>query len=391
MSGGARVGKSYPSPYAGGRAASISRTGGSFTGPLAGWNPRRVGYTEEGRQREVISDRSNDLVANDPHACSLVESISVNAVGPGMWPQSKPNHKRLGISEEQAAEVAEAAEWEFEQFNREACARGVSDFYGIQYQNLWSTLVNGEFVNLPLMLKDPARRYRLALQVIDPQRMRTPSDLSAHADIRDGIRLGPLGEAKGHFIANPTDGQLVGRMFSTAFTELPPKRGHRPVVMHRFHAKSPEQVRGVGVLGPAMNFFRNFSDYLDGPARCLHRQQRRRQPKPLLRGPAGADPLRQRRREAAHSQERPPRQFVPGLCRDGPARRRRRHRHALRDHRQGFQQDQLLQRPRRPTGGMAGLRALPGLAGRRLLSAGLGNVPRRGHPHRPRQAPRRRA
>jgi lambda family phage portal protein len=33
--------------------------------------------------------------------------------------------------------------------------------------------------------------------------------------------------------------------------------------MHRFHAKSPEQVRGVGVLGPAMNFFRNFSDYLD--------------------------------------------------------------------------------------------------------------------------------
>lgn len=247
----------------GGRSPGISRAGGGFGGALSNWSPRRINYREEGRQREVLADRANDLVANDPHACSLVEAISVNAVGPGLWPQSKPNFKRLGISEEQAAEIAEAAEWEFELFNREACARGISDFYGIQFQNLWSTLVNGEFLNLPLMLKDPSRRYRLTLQVVDPLRLRTPSDLTASADVRDGIRLGPLGEAVGYFIADPDDGQLISRMFSTSFAELPPRRGHRPVVMHRFHAKYPEQGRGFSVLGPAMGFFRNFADYLD--------------------------------------------------------------------------------------------------------------------------------
>jgi len=250
----------------GGRAPMISRSGGTATGNMSNWSPRRITYREEGRQREALADRANDLVANDPHACSLIESISINSVGPGLWPQSKPNYKRLGISEDAAAEIAEQAEWEFELWNREADARGVSDFYGIQFQNIWSMLVNGEFLNLPLMLnrpQDQGRRYRLALQVIDPLRLRTPSDLLHAPNVRDGVRLGDLGEATGYFIANPKDGQLLTSMHSPHFVELAPRAGHRPVVMHRFHQKLPEQVRGITVLAPAMSFFRNFADYMD--------------------------------------------------------------------------------------------------------------------------------
>jgi lambda family phage portal protein len=247
----------------GGRSPGISRTGGTFTGPLSNWAPRRTTFREEGKQREAIANRANDLAANDPHACSLVESISVNAVGPGLWPQSKPNFKRLGIPEEAAVEIAEQAEWEFELFNREADARGVADFYGIQFQNLWSKLVNGEFLNLPLMLDDPSRRYRLAIQVLDPIRMRTPLDFSNSPDVRDGVRLGPLGEPVGYFIADPPDGRLLAGMTSSSYRELPPRRGHRPVVLHRFRQQSPEAVRGISVLAPAMPFFRNLGDYLD--------------------------------------------------------------------------------------------------------------------------------
>ncbi|MFK5926966.1 MAG: phage portal protein [Desulfuromusa sp.] len=246
-----------------GRSRTISRTGGSYVGAMNGWTPRRISYREEGRQRNLLADRASDLVVNDPHAGSLIDSININTVGPGIWPQSKPNFKRLGISEDQATEIAEQAEWEFELFNAEADARGVTDFYGIQFQNLWTKLVKGEFLNLPLMLKDPARRYRLALQVIDPSRMRTPADLGDHVDVRDGIRLGNLGEATGYFIADPDDGRFLSSMPSSSFVELPPKLGHRPVVIHRFHAKEPEEVRGYSVLGPAMSFFRNLSDYLD--------------------------------------------------------------------------------------------------------------------------------
>jgi len=248
----------------GGRMPGFSRTGGTASGAMSNWSPRRVGYREESRQREALVARSQDLVFNDPHACSLIESIDVNAVGPGLWPQSKPNFKRLGLTEEQAAQIAEQAEWEFEVWNREGDATGVSDFYGIQFQNLWSTLVNGEFLNLPLMIDtDINRRYRLAIQAIDPARLRTPANMIGSPDVRDGIKLGPLGEPLGYYIANPADGQTLAGLPFTDYIALPRVIGHRPVVMHRFHKKTPEQVRGVPILAPAMSFFRNFADYLD--------------------------------------------------------------------------------------------------------------------------------
>lgn len=82
----------------GGRAQTVSRTGGGYSAPGMGdWTPRRINFREEGRQRNLIADRSSDLVANDPHACSLIEAISINTVGPGLWPQSKPNWKRLAL------------------------------------------------------------------------------------------------------------------------------------------------------------------------------------------------------------------------------------------------------------------------------------------------------
>lgn len=267
---GCRVGRSYPSSAAEAhknaparQAALISRTGAGGGGTLSNWSPRRLTWAEEGRQRHTLADRANDLAANHAHAASLIDSISINVVGPGLWPQSKPNFKRLGITEEQAREIAEAAEWEFELWNREADARGVSDFYGIQFQNLWSMLVNGEFINLPLMIDDPARRYRLALQTIDPIRLRTPYDMISAPAIRDGIRLGAMGQPIGYFIADPEDGRLTTLLTRDSFRELPPRRGHRPVVLHRFHCKTPEQARGVSVLAPAMKFFRDMSDYLD--------------------------------------------------------------------------------------------------------------------------------
>jgi len=259
MSAGCRVGRSYPAV----RAAAIRRSSGGYGGTLSNWSPSRMSWSEEGRNRETAVDRANDLAANHPHAASLVDAITVNAVGPGLWPQSKPNFKRLGLSESWATEFAEQAEWEFEQFNRAADARGVTDFYGKQFQNLWSMLVNGEFVNLPLMLDDPGRRYSLALQDIDPIRLRTPMALRGAADIRDGIRLGRHGQPVGYFLADPEDGRIFAGLDARHYRELPPMRGHRPVVLHRFYAKSPEQVRGVTVLAPAMKFFRDVSDYLD--------------------------------------------------------------------------------------------------------------------------------
>lgn len=259
------IGKSFYSP----QAAAISRVGAGSMGTMSNWSPRRLTWIEEGRQRERIVDRANDIAANNAHGASLIESIATNTVGTGIWPQSKPNYKRLGITEAQAQEVAEQIEWEFEQFAITADASAINhssatcNFYGIQFQNIFSLLVNGEFINLPLMINDPNRRYSLALQVLDPVRLRTPFGMSAVADIRDGIRLGNMGQPTGYLIADPEDGRFTTSLDLRSYREITPTTGHRPNLFHRFVKKSPEQIRGVSILAPAMKFFRDMADYMD--------------------------------------------------------------------------------------------------------------------------------
>jgi lambda family phage portal protein len=236
---------------------------------MSNWTPRRVSWPEEGRQREAIVNRANDIAANNAHGASLVDSITINTVGSGLWPQSKPNFKRLGITEEQAQEVAQQMEWEFEQFCKTAdasspsAATATSNFYGMQFQNVYSMLVNGEFINLPLMIDDPSRRYSLALQSVDPIRLRTPMALIGESGVRDGVRLGAYGAPSGYFIADPEDGRFTTSLDLRYFREIAPTSGHRPNIFHRFHKKLPEQVRGVSIYAPSMKLFRDMNDYLD--------------------------------------------------------------------------------------------------------------------------------
>lgn len=272
---GCRVGKSYLSPRAQAIAlpkmqgSTFHRSAGGASGTMSNWSPRRLTWIEEGRQRERIVERSNDIATNNAHGASLIDSITTNTVGTGLWPQAKPNWKRLGITEEQAQSIAETMEWEFEQWAKEADASSpsaetaTSNFYGLQFQNIWSMLVNGEFINLPLMLDDPSRRYSLALQAIDPVRLRTPRAYLGAKDVRDGVRLGKNSQPTGYLIADPEDGRLSATLDLRSFRELPPRAGHRPAIIHRFHKKMPEQVRGNSILAPAMKFFRDMNDYLD--------------------------------------------------------------------------------------------------------------------------------
>lgn len=261
-----RIGRSFPSAHYNApslQAATISRAAAGALGTMSNWTPRRLSWREEATQREKVALRSTDITLNDAHGASIVDSISINSVGTGLWPRSTPNFDRLGITEEQAAQIAEVMEWEFEQFSRQADARGITDFYGLQFQNVWAMLVKGEFVNLPLMLNEATRRYSLAIQIVDPARLRTPADYSAALDVRDGIRLGEYGQPVSYFLADPENGLVIPGLDLSQYRELPPYRGHRPVVMHKFVPKEPEQNRGVPIFAPVMKMFRDKSDYLD--------------------------------------------------------------------------------------------------------------------------------
>jgi lambda family phage portal protein len=246
-------------------AGSVSRTASGNKGTLGNWFVRRLTRFTEGYERLRTNDRAEDLIANNSHATSIVDSSTLNIVGgAGLIPQSRPNYKALGITEEQAQEIADQAEYWFGVWSKQADAEGSDHFSDLQWVSARSMIGKGEYLNLPVMLETGVNRdFNLAIQVLDSRRLRTPYNLTGNRDIRDGIRLGDHCEKLSYFVAEPDDGKLTTFLTSQNFQEIPAWRGHRPGIFHGFIRKDAEQVRGISVLAPCMKLFRDYDDYMD--------------------------------------------------------------------------------------------------------------------------------
>lgn len=252
-------------PLQSGGYPDVSRTAASRRGTMANWVVKRLNRFAEGQHRNTITDRAADIVANDPHAVSVTDSMALNSVGTGLIPQSNPHQKILGWTDTQVKDFQDQAEWCFSVWGREADAAGRMPWWCIQFLTIYSLFVHGEYLRVPVMLDDSNRKYSLALQCLHPSRLATPRDKAGNPLIRDGVELSPWGAPTWYYIANPSDRFLrsPSGLLSRDFARVPAWIGHRPGCFHGFVAKNEEQVRGVSVLAPAMKFFRDLSDYLD--------------------------------------------------------------------------------------------------------------------------------
>lgn len=247
-------------------------------GMSSGLGPRRIGAgtggtmsnkTVVGRnkisaalERETLAKRSQDVAVNDPHAASLVDSLPVNTVGTGLVPQSMPNRSVLDISDEEARAFQRSAEWIWKRWERRCDIGQRMTFGQMQYVCFRSTVINGEFLVLPVMKQRPRAPLSLGLQLVDPLRLRDPLDRSMDDSVRDGVELGTAGEARAYWVADPSDG-LIPDVSSANFRRIPAWRGHRPQILHSYFVRDPEQVRGESWLSPILKCFYDLGDYLD--------------------------------------------------------------------------------------------------------------------------------
>ncbi len=253
-------------PLTSGGFPGVSKVAGQFSGTMQNWITRRVSRFSEEKERETVTDRASDLVVNDPHASSAVESISMNTIGTGLLPQATPHQDVLGWSDKQVRDFQSAAEWEFNIWSREADAGGRLPFWLMQFLSIYSTLVHGEFLRVPVALNLPRRTYSFALQCLHPSRLCSPRDLLGVPQVREGIRLTRYGAPSLYYIANPANnfsGRSVSTLASGQFAQIPAWIGHRPGCFHQFIQKHEEQVRGISALAPGMKSFRDLHDYLD--------------------------------------------------------------------------------------------------------------------------------
>jgi len=241
----------------------VQRTAGSRKGPMGKWLVQKVQRFAERHERETISERSQDVVANDPHASSVIDSMAVNIVGTGLIPQSNPCTKALGWTEEQSKTFQDQAELAFEIWEKEADVRRRLHFWQIQHLSIYSMLMKGEFFRQPVMVDKPNGVFSLALQCVDPARVFTPSDKSSEKTIREGILFDSAGCPVTYHVAETDSLYTRFSLDSSSFSKVPAFTGHRPGMLHGFIQKEDEQVRGLPVLAPAMKFIKDLSDYLE--------------------------------------------------------------------------------------------------------------------------------
>lgn len=251
-------------PVNSGNQPTVSRTAGKYRGTLENWVTRKLNRLCEASERNIATDRAEDLVANDPHAASVIDSMAVNTVGTGLLPQSTPHKEILGWTDNQVRDFQIAAEFFFSVWSKEADITRRLPFWAIQYTTIYSLLQAGEYVRIPVMLNDPSRMFSLSIQSIHPSRLCTPRNLLSDENIREGIKTTKYGAPETYFIAQTTARRPNPNYLSSKdFAQIPAWIGHRPGIFHSFIPKTDEQVRGVSILAPAMKFFKDLSDYLD--------------------------------------------------------------------------------------------------------------------------------
>jgi lambda family phage portal protein len=240
------------------------RTGAQLKGTLKTWKPYALGTESQvTMERERIIERAIDLVGSDPHAAGIVENIATLVIGDGLRPYPQLDPATTGLSRDQARVVAAQQQAAYRKWVPFADAAGRMSFESIEFLALRQLVQFGEFIFTVPMVDRPERPYYLALQPIHPLRLKTPVDLYAQGNIREGVEVGDYGEPVAYWIKRTGSGAGYKADVSSNFVRIPARAGHRMKVIHCFYQTDPEQFRGYSFFAPAMKYLRDLSDYLD--------------------------------------------------------------------------------------------------------------------------------
>ena len=214
-----------------------------------------------------LRERSRDLNRNNGIAAGITATMTTNVIGAGIKPQSRVDRESLGIDDKAADKFQKRAERVWEKWLPYADSTERMNFYEIQKLVDRQILENGEAIILPLRLKDKNRPYKLALEVIESDRLATPSDKRGDKSIRDGVEIGERGQPIAYYIRKTHPGDMALRLRTPnakEFTRIPARNKlGMPNVFHLYFVLRPGQTRGVPFFAPVMTMFKDLASYME--------------------------------------------------------------------------------------------------------------------------------
>ncbi|MBC7600528.1 MAG: phage portal protein [Polaromonas sp.] len=255
------------------QARSQLALSGSYTGAridraqLSRWMPMAGSANADTiRDLPMLRSRSRDQMRNAPVALGALNTTVSHVVGTGLTYTPAIDAEFLGLDDEQAEAWQDDVKRRFSAWASSVdcdCARQL-DFYGLQELGFRSFLESGDsFVITPRLARN-GKPARLALQLVEADRVCNPNRGADGPALIDGVEIDPpTGEVLAFHVArmHPGGVNVAGNVWDRVGV-----RGSstgRRNVLHIFKPLRPGQLRGVPWIAPIIEPLKQLGRWSD--------------------------------------------------------------------------------------------------------------------------------
>lgn len=218
---------------------------------------------------DILRQRSRDLHAGAPLANGALKTIVTNVVGAGLKLNAAIDYEFLRLSKDEANKIERQIEREFKLWaeNKYACDLAATlNFYEMQALALLSTIMSGDCFALLPVVERAGSVYDIKVNLIESDRVCNPlSNPAQNFKILEGVEVDNNGMPVAYHIANRHPYSVIPNDKPTKWEKVPAfgeKTGRRNV-LHLFTVERPSQRRGLPLLAPVLETFKQLQRYTD--------------------------------------------------------------------------------------------------------------------------------
>lgn len=239
--------------------------GGSARGrpALSGWNPGAADADGD-ISPDLVDLRaySRDLARSSALAGGAISSVVTNVVGTGLACQPTPDAEFLGLSEDEARQWIADTNREYKLWaeSTDCDLTRTQNIYGLQALAFRSVLESGDVFPL-LTAAGAGRPYKLALQLIEADRVSNPNFGSDSATMTAGIEIDANGAPFRCHISSAHPGSRYRTGMTWQAVDVFGAQSGRRNVLHLFDRRRPGQSRGVPYLAAVIEPLKQLKRY----------------------------------------------------------------------------------------------------------------------------------
>lgn len=213
----------------------------------------------------MLRARSRDQMRHAPVAIGAMNTTINNVVGTGLSYTPAIDQKFLNLTDEQAEEWQEDTKRRFTNWaNSSDCAvNRRHNFYGLQKLAFRAMYESGDAFVLTPIIKRNADIGKLAIQLLEADRVCNPNRTRDTDTLIDGIELsGTTNESIAIHVAKKHPGDVAVGNHWTRVVVRGDSTGRKNVI-HLFETLRTDQVRGVPVIAPILEPLKQLQRYTD--------------------------------------------------------------------------------------------------------------------------------